>query len=413
MKISRSKAMVSTSLFAACVPFSTCVPFAACVWAAVLLGGCSTQPEEPGGNATASARVRSSGNLPHDKGKVRLITAATPRPQSQKLHIALIASDAAHPLLPALRNGALQAAQQMRWVQLTILTPTSAAPQSRLLQKALDQHVDGILLWPASQSITSQNAAPLQAVVAKASKAKVPVVTLQDDLPGSQRATYCGVDEVALGAAAGREAIALLAPKGKLAILAGEEKDASQQERLRGVRQSLKTASKVRPVGVFYCDGDTSRALQVMARVTKAQKPDGWIVLGNWPLLSDKGLGAAVPKSVKIVAMNPLPATWRSIENQRVQVCLGQKPFTWGQEGMKLLVKAIDGQKLPTSIDVGFERVTPETLPAYKSLWQRTNTAPKRVVAKAASARSTAKIPHPKPNTTANTKANTKVGVRP
>ena len=196
---------------------------------------------------------------------------------------------------------------------------------------------------------------------------------------------------MAIGAALAREASALLAQKGRIAILGGEEKDPGQQKRVRGVRQSLKAASKIREVGVFYCDGNTTRALQIMRKQTTAQKPDAWIVLGNWPLLSEQGLGAAVPKSVKIVALNPLPATWRSIENQRVQVCVGQKPLLWGEEGLKLLVKAIDGQKLPPRVDVGFERVTPQTLNAFKARWQSAT-----VLAKTAPPKPTANAAKPK-----------------
>ena len=361
-----------------------------------LVDGCGASRPERNKSATSLGRPVSTASPSRvdrrvGKGKPQLITAATPRPQSQKLHIVLITTDGTNPLLPALRHGALQAAQQLRWVQLTTLTPSAltssgAGAQARLLQKALDQHVNGILLWPASQSASSW-----QGVTEQARKAKVPIVTLQNDLPGSPETTHCGADDMALGAAAGREAIALLAQKGNVAILAGDEKNAAQQKRIRGVRQSLQAASKIRAVGFFNCNGDTSRALQIMAKVTKTQKPAAWIVLGNWPLLSDNGLGAAVPQGIKIVALDPLPATWRWIENQRVQVCLGQKPFVWGEEGVKLLVKAIDGQKLPSQVDVGFERVTPPTLNAYKARWQTAH-----AVSKTGPFKPTARISKPK-----------------
>jgi len=377
--------------------------------AALSLGGCRApgSANQPGG-ATAAKGGGAADAAGRGRGAARVIPSNTPRPQSKKLRIVLIAA-AQDPLFPAARNGAAQAARQMGWVQITSLVPATAGPaeQARLLQRALAQRVDGILISPSPSPLSpaaggpgaggpAAGAVPIQAAVDGAARAKVPVVTLGNDLPRSRRATYCGLDEAALGEAAGGEAIGLLQKKGRLAILAGRRGDAAQEARLRGARQALKGAPEVRLAGVFYCDNNPRRAAQLMANLSRGQqpggartggaraggpqpggaRPDGWLVLGNWPLLAGESWAAAVPGRTKIVALDPLPATWRWIQSKRVQVCLGPKPFTWGEEGLKLLVKAIDGEKLPPSVDVGFERVTPETLSTYQALWQRTNQAP-------------------------------------
>jgi ABC-type sugar transport system substrate-binding protein len=52
---------------------------------------------------------------------------------------------------------------------------------------------------------------------------------------------------------------------------------------------------------------------------------------------------------------------------------LGQKVFGWGEEGVKLAVKAINKEKLPTLNDSGFDVVTPQTFTAYKKLWDKMN----------------------------------------
>ena len=361
--------------------------------AALGFGGCHRAGQASRQGATATSAGERTGEVARrGKGTARVIPSNTPRPQSKRLRIALIAA-AQDPLLPAARNGAAQAARQMGWVEVMPMSSATDAPaeQARLLQRALAQRVDGILILPSLSSLPAAGRpaagrpaaglVQIQTAVDGAARAKVPVVTFQNDLPRSRRATYCGLDDETLGEAAGHEAVGLLQKKGRLAILAGRRGDGAQEARLLGARQALKGAPEVRLAGVFYCDNNPQRAAQIMANLSRGQqpggaRPDGWLVLGNWPLLAGESWAAAVPGRTKIVALDPLPATWRWIQSKRVQVCLGPKPFTWGEEGLKLLVKAIDGEKLPPSVDVGFERVTPETLSTYQALWQRTNQAP-------------------------------------
>jgi len=371
-----------------CVPHTFFSLAATSVTFLCTLGGCASAPPSPSPTSSNdSSSQQSTKGKAERKSQAQVITASTPRPQSKKLRVALIKTSVQDPLLPAVRNGAAQAARSMGAVSVADMASVKGA---------LAQRVDGILLLSSPSGVGSPQIASsqLQATVGTATKAGIPVLTLGSGPAPSPTATHCGASEEALGEEAAHETIALLQKKGRLAkrhlaILASRRGDPTQEARLLGVRQTLKGNTRMNLTGVFYCEGNPQRALAIMGRAPKGQgaigfTPDAWIVLGNWPLLAGDAWSAAVPTDTHVVAMDPLPATWRSIQSGRVQMCLGHKPFTWGEEGLKLLVKAIDKQKLPPRVNVGFDRVTPQTVASYQAFWSKRN-SPSRPAARSIS----------------------------
>lgn len=282
----------------------------------------------------------------------------------RRLTIAVIPKMRENPVFKYPRIGAERAARQLGNVDVVWEGPAKDDPakQASIVDDMAARHVDGILISVANPDV-------LRAAIDRAAAQGIKVVTFDSDSPRSKRLGYYGVNDTELGSRLGQEIARLLQGKGKVAILSGSRGALNLQLRDRAVRSALTRFPGIQPMETFYCEDDVPHSVQIVSDVTRAQKPDGWVFVGGWPLFSPVGLSALTPGKPKVVSADPLPPTWKWLEQNYVQVCLGQKVFGWGEEGLKLVVRAIKGEKIPVQNNSGFDVVTPQTLPQYKKQW--------------------------------------------
>jgi ribose transport system substrate-binding protein len=282
----------------------------------------------------------------------------------EKLQIAVIPKMLNNPVFGYAKIGAERAAKQLGNVEVEFTGPPKDDPvkQAEIVDAMVAKGVDGILIACADPNVPRR-------AIDKAVGAGIPVITFDSDSPQSKRVAYYGVIDESLGARLGDEMSKLLKGKGRVAILSGAQGALNLQNRVKGVKDALVKHPNIKIIDTFYCKDDLQQSEQIVTNVTRSQKPDGWIFVGGWPLFTKNGLSAITPGKTKVVSADPLPETWHWIEGGYVQVALGQKLFGWGEEGTKLLVKAINDEKIPTIVDSGFDVVTPKNLKDYQKKW--------------------------------------------
>jgi ribose transport system substrate-binding protein len=293
-------------------------------------------------------------------------TSSNAVPGGKRLHIAVIPKMMDNPVFGYAKIGAEKAAKELGNVDIEYIGPSENDPikQAQTIDAMVAKKVDGILISCADPEIPRRS-------IDKAAAAGIPVITFDSDSPQSKRLAYYGVIDEKVGNRLGEDIARLLNDKGRVAILSGAQGALNLQNRVKGVRDALKKYPNIKIIDVFYCNDDLPKSEQIVTNVTRSQKPDGWVFVGGWPLFVKSGLNAITPGKTKIVSPDPLPPTWKWIEGNYVQVALGQKVFGWGEEGTKLLVRAINGEKIPTINDSGFDVVTPQTLDKYKAQWAK------------------------------------------
>lgn len=282
----------------------------------------------------------------------------------KKLRLAVIPKMLNNPVFGYARVGAERAAKQLGNVEIEWTGPQKDDPlkQASTIDAMVNKGVDGIVISCSDPQIPRRS-------IDRAVAAGIPVITFDSDSPGSKRQAYYGVNDLNLGRQLGRDIAAQLKGRGAVAILSGVRGALNLQMREKGVRDELKNHAGIKIIDTFYCDDDLPRSEQIMRDVTRSRKPAGWVLVGGWPLFTRNGLSAITPGKTRVVSVDPLPDTWKWIEKNYVQVCLGQKVFGWGEEGVKLCVRAINGEKLPVINDSGFDVVTPANLAQYKKQW--------------------------------------------
>jgi ribose transport system substrate-binding protein len=74
-------------------------------------------------------------------------------------------------------------------------------------------------------------------------------------------------------------------------------------------------------------------------------------MIGGWPLFTDNALKWA-PGTVKVVAVDALPAELSYLKDGHVQVLLAQQVYEWGTKSVEMLYNAVANNQKPPEVFV-------------------------------------------------------------
>ena len=285
----------------------------------------------------------------------------------RELRFAVIPKALDIPVFNYARIGAERAAAELGNVRIEWRAPDSADQlrQKEILESFITQRVDGI-------AISALNGDFLTDTINRAIDAGIPVVTWDSDAPKSKRLAFYGVDDMESGRIMGREAIKLLAGKGKVAIITSVGAT-NLQQRLDGVKEALATAPGIQIAEIYDIKEDVVRCAEIIATGTR-RYPDlaAWIAVGGWPVFTRNALAAVDPSKTKVISFDTVESGLALLREGKVQVLLGQKYFGWGSETVKLLHGIKNGRMPPSPIiNSGVDIVTRENVDAYAEQWKK------------------------------------------
>ena len=280
------------------------------------------------------------------------------------LTIAIIGKSSSNPVFLAAENGAEAAARDLSQkhsmhIAVRSLTPPqeNAETQAERVREAVNLGADAIL-------ISASDAARLTEPIDAAVNEGVEVMTFDSDAPASKRFAYYGVDDYDLGGQVMAELATLMGNKGKVGILAGNEKAPNLQARAKGAGAEAAKHPGIQTLGPFHHSETPQDATTEVQRENKAH-PDlkGWAMVGGWPLFGTSFLSDPNATRLKIVAVDALPAELAYVEKGIVPVLLAQPVYQWGYVGVQTIVdkvhfKAVVPQRIPMKV----VRVTKENL---------------------------------------------------
>ena len=98
----------------------------------------------------------------------------------------------------------------------------------------------------------------------------------------------------------------------------------------------------------------------------------GWAMIGGWPLFTDNALKFA-PDTVKVVAVDALPAQLGYLGSGHVQVLLAQQVYEWGTKSVDMLYDKVAENKNPPSSFVKGDLipVTKDNVDAFAENWKK------------------------------------------
>jgi len=272
----------------------------------------------------------------------------------------LVPKSVVHPYWAKCRKG-MEAAAKELGVQAVFDGPTSndLAKQIEIIEGYIAKHVAGIAISP-------NDPRGVEAVIAKAVRRDIMVVTFDSDAPASERMMYIGTVNREAGRVAGRAMVKALGGKGTVAILHGSLTALNLRERLEGFREVIDKEAAIKIVALEENRDDAALALtQAESMLQKYPQLDGFF--GT----SAPGAPAAVAAvrsrgrlgKVKIVGFDLDKENARAIEKGWIAAIVEQRPYRMGELAVKWMLK-LSRHEHPESpiVDTGVETVTKDNV---------------------------------------------------
>lgn len=257
--------------------------------------------------------------------------------------ITMIAKSSANPVFISAKTGAIKTAEALteKYSKLRVVidwqapNSESASEQAEIIRNAVHNGSKAIIVSCSDEDTLTQ-------AINYAVDNGVEVMTFDSDAPKSKRFAFYGPDDLEMGKTIMNQLAELINSKGKIAILGGNNSANNLQERVKGIIQAAADYPDIQIIGTYYHPETEEDAIATMTEVMKLN-PDikGWAMVGSWAFFGERLKNIIEPSKVKIVAVDALPVQLRYIENNYVQVLLGQPTFTWGEVSVQTVIDKI------------------------------------------------------------------------
>ena len=240
------------------------------------------------------------------------------------------------------------------------------------VNRAIAQHVDGIIMVPMADSVTP--------AINKAIEAGIPVVCADADAPSSRRYTFVGTGNYNAGRQVGELLAEKLNGQGEVALIYIPGAD-NLAQRLNGCKDALKKFPGIEVVAVGNDQGSLTEAQKVCRTIMQAHPK----LLGFACVDAGGGQGAAVAVKeagkigkVHIIGMDRDEATLQFIEQGIIDASIGQRTYTMAYTALQLVYnlrnnqihmvgnwKKIGISPLPPLIDTGSFVITKDNVKEF------------------------------------------------
>lgn len=288
---------------------------------------------------------------------------------TESYHVPVLVKSTVAPYWEIIRTGVEKARTEYKAkgvdLDLQWQGPTSeddVAGQVRLLQEAVKNHVQGVVLAPSD---TNALVAPVKA----ATEAGIPTCVIDSGLKAAGQINFVATDNYKGGVLAARRVGVLLEGKGTVIVLHAQKGAGGTEARERGFLDTIKNQypniqilSSDRYAGGTYESSEkavTEVVEQLGKEMNAAFACNDITNHGALYALKKAGLGGG---KVKLVGFDASPETLDAIKAGDMQGTIVQNPVMMGYLGVKTLVDHLQGKTVEKEIDTGCALVTRENM---------------------------------------------------
>jgi ribose transport system substrate-binding protein len=295
--------------------------------------------------------------------------------EKKKVLLGFVAKSLSNDVFQAAQVGAADAAKEMgpkynADVQLEIRTPNDedATKQAEAIEALARMGAQGI-------AVSCSEANTVTPSIDKAVSRGVQVMCFDSDAPNSKRFAYYGTDDKSCGERTVDVLAKAMGEKGTVAILAGNQSAPNLQNRVAGAKEALKKYPnmKLNEPGVFYHVETPEKAAEAVQQAQNANPGiQGWAMIGGWPLFTANALKWPAG-SIKVVAVDALPAQLGYVKDGYVEALLAQDCYGWGTKSVEILLDKIVKNQAPPDVKVidPLTLVTKENVDSYAENWKK------------------------------------------
>ena len=270
---------------------------------------------------------------------------------AQETYIPLVSKGFQHQFWQAVKQGAEQAAKDLK-VKVTFEGPETEAmvdKQIDMLSAALAKNPKAI----GFAALDSKAAIPL---LKKAQAAKIPVVAFDSGVDSDIPVTTATTDNLAAAGLAADKMAELIGKEGEVALVVHDQTSRTGIDRRDGFLNRMKAAyPKIKIVSVQYGGGDQLKSTEITKSILQGN-PNVKGIFG-----ANEGSAIGVLNGAKEMKRKIVIIGYDSGKQQKAAIASGemagaitQNPVGIGYKTVEAAVKALKGEKLPKVIDTGF-----------------------------------------------------------
>jgi ribose transport system substrate-binding protein len=270
------------------------------------------------------------------------ITDATSKEQVPTYHFALIGEEMDHDYWRLVGEGAKDMEEKYD-VFIEYEGPRRSNPeeQLKLLDIAMKSKVDGIIVQALNDEFLP--------VINQAVDQGIPVITIDTDAPESKRSTYIGTDNYEAGKLAGKALLEDTGGEATVGIITGSFENAHHQLRVEGFRDVVEQEPGIDIVAVE--ESNITRVVAEEKTHNMLSDYPGITALYGTSALDGIGMVAAaeslgIEESLYMIAFDVLPANIALLEEGKVDVLIGQKPYEMGNRSVELMLDLMNNQEV-------------------------------------------------------------------
>lgn len=267
---------------------------------------------------------------------------------SKKIGLAL--STLNNPFFVTLKEGAEAKAKELGYELVVTDAQDDPAKQAGQIDDLIQKKVGVILINPCD----SDAAKPM---VEKASKAKIPVISVDRAVNGAEVLSHIASDNVAGGAMAGEELIALVGEGAKVVELQGVTGASATVDRGTGFNNAVE--GKLDVVARQPADFNRDKGFTVMQNIIQGNKDIKGVFAHNdeMALGAVKALQAAGMKDVAVIGFDATDDAVAAVKDGSMKATVAQKPALIGSTAVETAVKYLKGETVDKSIPVELELI--------------------------------------------------------
>ncbi|MGI3901838.1 MAG: sugar-binding protein [Janthinobacterium lividum] len=224
-------------------------------------------------------------------------------------------------------------------LQIKYPEQSSAAIQNRLMDDLVASGAAGIMVSAVDPKTQTDELDKIGGAVT--------LFTTDSDAPKTKRLAYVGSSNIDAGKQAGSLMTKALPNGGKCMGFVGLPGADNARERADGIRDAIK-GSKVDLVDIRADDIDMARAKRNVEDTLTA-RPDINCMVGiysyNTPQIYQAVKEAGKLGQITIIGFDEDPVTLGGVKEGTIVGTVVQQPYEWAYQGMKLMAKAIEGDK--------------------------------------------------------------------
>ncbi len=283
------------------------------------------------------------------------------RKEDEKYHVIFIPKviDEDNDFWKLLIEGAEMAAAEYH-IDLTIVaaeTEDNYEEQNALIEWAIDQKPDAILLTPSSFTETTLYAK-------KVTEKGIPLILVDSEVDEDIADTVIATDNEKLGEVEGSYMKKCATEDSQIAIIGHVEGSSTAIEREKGVRKGLGEYED-RIVDVVFCDSDYDKAYRLMMELIEKYPEidlvaglNEYSAVGAARAIKEKGLH----DRIRVVGIDSSLEEIQFLEEGIFEIIVIQNPFKMGYLGIEAAVKILNGGKVEKHIDSGCELISNDSV---------------------------------------------------